>query len=157
MCPPISWTGLSEVIRVPVRSAAIGLGPLPAESTCNTSPRSRVIVPVPSARFRTWLRGFDPVGRLAREMSEISEAELPHAMPVYRKGSGRQRGRNRAGRLGDPPDIRPREDAGKVIGGRDLLLVDDVMTTGATLTAGSGALRLAGARSVSAITFTRRL
>ncbi|MCB8914954.1 MAG: ComF family protein [Thermoleophilales bacterium] len=138
-------TGLAPLISGYMVDAA---GPL-AEN--------RLIVPVPPARFRTWLRGFDPVGRLAREMSEISEAELPHAMPVYRKGSGRQRGRNRAGRLGDPPDIRPREDAGKVIGGRDLLLVDDVMTTGATLTAGSGALRLAGARSVSAITFTRRL
>jgi predicted amidophosphoribosyltransferase len=82
---------------------------------------------------------------------------LPEDPLLIRRGHGRQRGRGRAGRLADPPDIRPREGAGRLLGGREALLVDDVMTTGATLATAAGALRQAGAASVSALTFTRRL
>ncbi|MCL4771766.1 MAG: ComF family protein, partial [Burkholderiaceae bacterium] len=39
--------------------------------------------------------------------------------------------------------------------GRSVLLVDDVMTTGATLQAAALALRQAGARTVSALVFAR--
>ncbi|HMY25552.1 MAG TPA: phosphoribosyltransferase family protein, partial [Solirubrobacterales bacterium] len=81
----------------------------------------------------------------------------PPVPVLARRGSGRQRGRGRAGRLSDPPDIRPTEAAGRQVGGRTVLLVDDVMTTGATLSTAAGALLLAGAGSVSALTFTRRL
>jgi len=38
-----------------------------------------------------------------------------------------------------------------------VLLIDDVMTTGSTLATAAGAVRQAGAASVSALTFTRRL
>ena len=74
---------------------------------------------------------------------------------LARHGYGRQRGRGRAGRLGDPPDIRPVEGAGRLTGGREVLLVDDVMTTGASLAAAAQVLREAGARYVDALVLAR--
>ncbi|MBN8868094.1 MAG: ComF family protein [Solirubrobacterales bacterium] len=115
----------------------------------------RVLVPIPPARLRTWLRGFDPVLTLAGQVAERLELDL--LQPLVRRGSRRQRGRGRAGRLADPPLIRPIEEAPGLLAGREALLVDDVMTTGATLAAGAAALRAAGASRVEALTFTRRL
>ncbi|MCB0870986.1 MAG: ComF family protein [Solirubrobacterales bacterium] len=116
-----------------------------------------LLVPVPPARLRTRMRGFDPVGLLADEISALIDLPRPGEAVLRRRGSGRQRGRGRTGRLANPPDIRPSDDAGRIIGGREILLVDDVMTTGATLSTAAGALRHAGAASVVALTFTRRL
>jgi predicted amidophosphoribosyltransferase len=71
---------------------------------------------------------------------------------LSRSGLGRQRGKRRAQRIGHPPRIRA---TGEVP--RSVLLVDDVLTTGATLSACAQALRSAGAVRVAAITFARRL
>ncbi|HEX5375455.1 MAG TPA: phosphoribosyltransferase family protein, partial [Solirubrobacterales bacterium] len=78
--------------------------------------------------------------------------ELPLAACLRRSGGGRQVGRRRADRLGHPPQVHVRGEVP-----RSVLLVDDVLTTGATLSACARALRSAGAVRVVAITFTRRL
>lgn len=120
-------------------------------------PDSALLVPVPPARLRNWIRGFDPVALLAEGVVGLTGVDRPARPVLQRRGSRRQRGRSRSGRLADPPDIRAREDAGRMIGGRQVLLLDDVMTTGATLAVAAAALRLSGATGVSALTFTRRL
>jgi predicted amidophosphoribosyltransferase len=61
-------------------------------------------------------------------------------------------GKRRAQRIGHPPLI---QASGSVP--RSVLLIDDVLTTGATLSSCARALRSAGAIRVTAITFTRRL
>jgi predicted amidophosphoribosyltransferase len=71
---------------------------------------------------------------------------------LRRVGAGRQVGRRRADRLGRPPRI---EIKGPVP--RSVLLVDDVLTTGATISACARALRGAGALRIVAITFSRRM
>jgi predicted amidophosphoribosyltransferase len=107
-----------------------------------------VAVPPASARLRR--RGFDPAGELAAALAERLEAPLGACL--RRRGSGHQLGRRRAERLGHPPQI-------EAIGAApaSVLLVDDVLTTGATLSACARALRGAGATRVVAITFARRL
>lgn len=115
-----------------------------------------LLVPVPPARLRTWLRGFDPVELLAREVAGRTGLELSLA-PLRRRGSRRQRGRGRSGRIADPPDVAPAPQAAGIVAGRRILLIDDVITTGATLSVSAMALRQSGAGSVSALTFTRRL
>jgi predicted amidophosphoribosyltransferase len=111
---------------------------------------SGTIVPVPTAPFRSFARGFNPATEIAAALAE--RTNLPIDACLSRRGSGRQVGRRRAQRIGHPPLIRAR---GAVP--RSVLLVDDVLTTGATLTSCAQALRSAGTVRVAAITFSRRL
>ncbi|HEX7059504.1 MAG TPA: phosphoribosyltransferase family protein [Solirubrobacterales bacterium] len=108
------------------------------------------IVPVPTARLRTAKRGFDPAGEIAFALSE--RTGLPLRECLVREGGGRQVGKRRAQRLGDPPRILVRGEVP-----RSALLIDDVCTTGATLSACARALRNGGAARVEAIAFARRL
>jgi predicted amidophosphoribosyltransferase len=110
---------------------------------------SGAVVPVPTARLRTLARGFDPAGEIAAALAERTDASLRSCL--VRSGGGRQVGRRRAQRIGHPPHVHPRGEVP-----RSVLLVDDVLTTGATLSACARALRSAGAIRVVAITFTRR-
>lgn len=111
---------------------------------------SGTIVPVPTAPLRSALRGFDPAAEIAAALAE--KTDLPIAARLARSGAGRQVGRRRAQRIGHPPLIRARGEVP-----RSVLLIDDVLTTGATLSACAQALRSAGALRIVAITFTRRL
>jgi predicted amidophosphoribosyltransferase len=103
------------------------------------------IVPVPAAPLRRRRRGFDAAEAIAAALAR--RCALPIAPCLVRSESARQVGRRRAERLADPPRISAVSRAPL-----DALLVDDVMTTGATLGACAGALRTAGAVRVVAVT-----
>lgn len=111
---------------------------------------SGAVVAVPPAPGRLRRRGFDPAGELAGSLAELLDAPLEPCL--RRRGGRRQVGRNRAERIGHPPQVHA---AGAVP--RSVMLVDDVLTTGSTLTACARALRSAGAARVVAVTFARRL
>jgi len=111
---------------------------------------SGAIVPVPTAPLRTALRGFDPAAEIAAALAQ--RTKLPLQSCLSRRGGGRQVGKRRAQRIGHPPLIQAR---GKVP--TSVLLIDDVLTTGATLSSCARALRQAGAVRIAAVTFTRRL
>jgi len=111
---------------------------------------SGTIVPVPTARLRSFKRGFDPAMEIAQALA--ARTDLPLAPCLARRGGGRQVGKRRAQRIGHPPLIQTRGETPK-----SALLIDDVQTTGATLTSCAQALRQAGTVRVAAITFTRRL
>jgi predicted amidophosphoribosyltransferase len=111
---------------------------------------SGAIVPVPTAPLRSLRRGFDPATEIAAALAE--RTGMPLRFCLGRRGCGRQVGRRRAERIGHPPAIQVRGETPLSV-----LLVDDVLTTGATLSACARALRAAGAIRVCAATFTRRL
>jgi len=111
---------------------------------------SGTIVPVPTAPLRSLARGFDPAAEIAAALAR--RTGLPLSACLARRGGGRQVGRRRAERIGHPPLIRAKGEVP-----RSVLLIDDVLTTGATLSACAAALRQAGSVRVVAITFSRRL
>ncbi|MFZ3470718.1 ComF family protein [Streptomyces sp. 4.24] len=109
-----------------------------------------VLVPVPSARHRVRARGHDPARRIALAASaRLRRAGVPaRVAPVLRlrravadqAGLGApERRENLAGAM----EARP--DAGRVTAGAArIVLVDDLVTTGATLAEAARALRAAG-------------
>jgi predicted amidophosphoribosyltransferase len=103
------------------------------------------IVPVPPAPWRSRWRGFDPAEEIAVALS--GRTGIPFAT-CLRRGSGRRQvGRRRWERLSNPPRVWLEGEPPPAA-----LLVDDVWTTGATLSACAGALRAGGSRRVIALT-----
>lgn len=103
------------------------------------------IVPMPPAPLRLARRGFDPAAELAGSL--VALTGLESAPSLRRRDLRHQRGSSRGERLARPPEIVPDR------GWRsppEVLLIDDVVTTGATLDACAAALREAGAERVCA-------
>jgi ComF family protein len=110
------------------------------------------LVPVPPAPARARARGYDPANALARLICERTWAQL--VVDLVRDDGPRQVGRPRTERIADPPRI-TRVDDDIPLSHSDIWLVDDVVTTGATLSACAAVLREAGAERVRALTFAR--
>lgn len=110
-----------------------------------------VLVPVPSSREGYRRRGFDPVLWLLRRTGRRFERMLvPARTTAVQKSLGRK---ERAENLRDAFVAR------RSARGRRVILVDDILTTGATLSEASRALSAAGGTVVGAATmaFTPRL
>ena len=111
-----------------------------------------VLVPVPTATVRRRQRGYDQSELITTAIAR--QAYLPVLTPLSRRGQTRQVGTKRAERLAQLQDAffvpHPHR-----VAGMHVLLVDDVLTTGATLESAARVLRGAGARRVSAIVFAQ--
>lgn len=119
---------------------------------------NRVIVPVPLHRWRLWARGYNQAALLGRELERLGKGTmlvdaLERRQRTPSLGGLGARARRRALRGA----IAVREGARPSLRGRDILLVDDVLTSGATTDACVRALRRAGARSVRIACFARVL
>lgn len=113
-----------------------------------------MVMPVPTATSRYRERSFDHTALIARNLAK--RLGVPVSGNLKRLGQSRQVGARRALRQKQLTDayyvLLP-----SLVKGRKVLLIDDVVTTGATLRAATKALRRAGARQVDALVFAKKL
>jgi ComF family protein len=109
-----------------------------------------VLVPIPMPRIRKFMRGYNQASIIAEELSMLLSLPLDQTILIRTRNSKRQvetktrseRMRNQRGNFGLEGDV----------SGMDIVLVDDVSTTGATLDEAKNLLLKGGARSVRAVT-----
>ncbi len=112
-----------------------------------------IIMPVPLANRRLFHRGYNQATLLAREISRVYGVpiDFDSVHRAYRPNMGHK---THAERLKNIRGVFNVVDADK-IRGRKILLVDDVMTSGATFTEMGRVLRRAGATAVYGVVFCR--
>ena len=143
------------------RGRRIALAPLMARlmaSRMDFADGGWLLVPVPLHRWRLWRRGFNQAALLAREIAAIKGMAVAvdalvriKATPVLGGLGSRARSRALAGAIAVNP-----ARAAQLRGAR-VMLVDDVLTSGATSGACVRALRRAGAEKVAVTCFARVL
>ena len=111
-----------------------------------------VIVPVPTASSRVRERGYDQAVVLAKYIAKHSA--LPYSRSLVRLNQAHQVGATRTERKRHVFDAF-RVRSGQFLGAKNILLIDDVCTTGATLEEAARCLKAAGAKSVRAIVFSQ--
>jgi len=115
-------------------------------------PENTIIVPIPTAATHIRQRGYDHMRLIAEQLAQ--RADLPCSLLLARQHSLTQVGATKQQRQ------RQAHSAFSAVRSLDssktYLLIDDVVTTGATLTAGIVALRAAGARKIIVAALARQ-
>ncbi len=137
------------------RRMAQPLGAMIAVAAQHQLPPADAVLPVPLHADRLAERGFNQAEELARQVAQRNGLPLLCTGLERQRDTGHQAGLSRAERrtniagafvwrANQPPPLR-------------VILVDDVLTTGATLVACADALRAAGSREVYAAALARSL
>ncbi len=155
---PFAYSGPAQTLVLRLKSGGDALAPLMARlmRQAGPLPAGATLVPVPLHRWRLLKRGYNQSALLAAALAR--HAGHPHAPELLvrtrptppSRGLGREaRAANVADAFAVPPSQRGR------VAGATLVLVDDVLTTGATAAACAQALLAAGAATVHVRTFAR--
>lgn len=119
------------------------------------APPPELLVPVPLHWWKRHRRGFNQAALLARELSRRTGLQVEDAL-CRRRSTGTQTALGRELRLENMRGAFGFGRAGeRRVAGRAVLLVDDVLTTGATLDACARVLLEGGASSVRALVVAR--
>jgi ComF family protein len=116
--------------------------------------RFDAIVPVPLHWWREWRRGFNQSELLARALSARTGLPVVAGLRRARLTSAQAGLSNQARRQNVARAFLPARAARRLAGKR-VLLIDDVLTTGATASACARALKRAGAERVAVLTVAR--
>ncbi len=112
-----------------------------------------IVMPVPLANRRLFKRGYNQATLLARPIANVLKVDmdLDSVRRIYRPDMGHKNARQRMENIHGVFNV-VKPDA---IRGKRILLVDDVMTTGATFSELRRVLMRAGASAVHGVTFCR--
>ena len=135
------------------RALSNPLGDLAAEQCVGSLPGGiDALIPVPLARERERERGFNQSTLLARRIGRRLDVPTRPGWLARIRSTRPQSDLSAAERRAN---VRGAFRASDHAAGRHVLLVDDILTTGATLDACARALRAAGARRVGVLTVAR--
>lgn len=141
----------------------------PVRAAPMTGTADVLLVPVPGKGSSFRGRGYDPLGlllhRLARRkllpeatavgviLTYTHRAALlhMHSLPTGKTSSGQKGLGRRKRRISVRGSMRVRRSAERSVAGRSCIIIDDVLTTGATIAEAARALHLAGATVVGAV------
>lgn len=115
-------------------------------------PAADIIVPVPLARWRLFTRRYNQAQLLAADVARAARKPIRCHALLRRRATARQVGLTRAERRRNVSGafaVAARRRA--EIAGKAVLLIDDVITTGATVNAAARALKKAGAARVDVL------
>lgn len=118
---------------------------------------AELLVPVPVHRLRLLVRGYNQAALLAKHLARRSGVPWSPDVLVRRRATASQQGLSAAARRANvtarafavPARLRHR------VAGRRIVLIDDVQTTGATLSACTRVLADAGAARVDVLVLAR--
>ncbi len=114
------------------------------------------LVPVPLHWRRLWARRFNQSAALAQAISRATAIPVTHTALRRVKATVQQVGLSRAERATNVQGAFRVDPAGKAeVAGRRLIVIDDVLTSGATSDACARALLRAGAAQVDVLVFAR--
>jgi predicted amidophosphoribosyltransferase len=115
-----------------------------------------LVAPIPLHWFRLIKRRYNQAALLSAGVAGLARLDHCPDLLQRRRHTGTQDGRDRDGRFANMSDalrLHPRRAVR--VEGRHILLIDDVMTSGATLAAGAEACVAAGATAVSVLVLAR--
>ncbi|MBO4492341.1 MAG: ComF family protein [Lentisphaeria bacterium] len=141
------YQGQPELARV--------IGDLAYMAVCDRLPKTDCIVPVPLHWSRALKRGFNQSACIAERLSAHTGVPCEPGLLKRVRFTGQQAKLGRKERLSNLSRAFSVPDSTNVKN-RAILLVDDVMTTGATLSAATQALKRAGAGAVYVFCAVRR-
>jgi ComF family protein len=154
-----------EVARKVVLKLKYGGRPAAAETLAHfmarhldTPDETAILVPVPLHRWRLWRRGYNQAGLIASALGRRSGRPVELDLLRRAKATPALRGLNRRERALAVSGAFALSKSGKAaIAGRTVILVDDVYTSGATVSACAKVLKRGGAGRVEIICWARVL
>ena len=162
--PTFEWARAAALYAGPLREAiqrfkfgrrvalARPLAALVLEQCGSAVPAGAVLVPVPLGRERERERGFNQAALLAERVAQALHAPWRPRWLARSRATAPQTALSANERR---DNVRGAFVASTAAAGADVVVVDDVLTTGATVAECARALRAAGARSVGVLTVAR--
>ena len=128
-----------------------------ARAPAVTATAAPLVVPVPTTARRLKRRGYNQAELLAARLAAATSLRLVHALGRVGEGRSQTTLSPTARRDNVRGAFEPVPAAAARISGADVILVDDVLTTGATASEAAVALSRVGAASVTLLAFARAL
>ncbi len=114
-----------------------------------------LLIPIPISKKRKWLRGYNQTELLAKELENIDQSKnfnyLKNVLYKIKDTKSQARLKDKKERQKNLKDSFTVKDISR-IKNRNIILLDDVLTTGSTLTEASRVLREAGVRKIIWVT-----